>query len=314
MWRLTLARAAATVPLLVLVSVLAFGLIHLMPGSVSEILLGDAATPERVAALNQELGLDEPFLVQYAQWAGDALRGDFGESLVSGRAVATIVMERLPVTLSLAAGGLVVSIVLGVSLGIMAALGAGGRVDRLVTAFSSASLAIPNFWVGMLLAFWIGVRLGLLPASGYTPLTESPLGWLRSLILPSIALGLGASASIALQMRNSLVEVLQRDYIVAARAKGIPSRLVIRRHALRNAANPVATVTGFQVTVMFGGSLVIEHVFTITGLGSAIVPAVLEHDIPVILGVMMVVALAVMLANFIIDVLYGVFDPRVRPA
>lgn len=312
MRRLVLSRLLTLIPLLVLVSFLVFAMMHVAPGSVSESILGEGATPERVAELDHELGLDRPFLTQYFDWLTSALRGDFGDSLLSRRPIGESLAQTVPVTLWLATGGLFVATVLGLGMGTLAAARPGGLVDRTITLISSVMLAVPGFWVGMLLAFYIGVRLGWLPAVGYVAPGVDPVGWIRSLVLPSIALGLGAAGSIARQMRGSLVDVLRRDYIRTAMAKGASPRRILLNHAFRNAMVPVSTVIGFQAATMLGGSLVVERVFGMPGLSTMAVPAVIAHDIPVILAVVMVTAAAVVLVNLVIDLLYGYFDPRVR--
>jgi peptide/nickel transport system permease protein len=305
-------RLLAAIPTLFLVSVLAFTLLHLMPGSVSQQILGEAASAEAVAELDAELGFDRPIVTQYVDWAGSAWRGDFGSSLISQRQVSTMVFERLPVTLSLAAGALTFALVTGIACGVIAALRHGSSIDRALSIGTAGGLAIPSFWAGSLLAFWVGVRLGWLPAIGYTTYATSPIEWLRSLILPSIALGTGGAAYIARQMRSGLVEVMATPYIRTAWSKGLSGRRVILVHAMKNALIPVVTVAGFQASMLLSGSLVIEQVFGLPGIGSAAVRAVLDQDIPVIQAVVMVSALAVILVNLAVDVSYSLFDPRVR--
>jgi peptide/nickel transport system permease protein len=305
-------RLLAAIPSVFLVSVLAFTLVYLMPGSVSQLILGEAATPEAIDALDAELGYDRSIVVQYLDWAGDALRGDFGNSLITQREVSTLIFERLPVTLSLAAGALLVSIVLGIGCGVVAALRHGSLVDRALSLGTAAGLSVPSFWAASLLAFWIGVELGWLPASGYTPFSESPVDWFRSLILPSLALGIGGAANIARQMRNGLVEVMGKPYIRTAWSKGLSSRRVVVVHAMKNALIPVATVVGFQASMLLSGSIVVEQVFGLPGIGSQTVRAVLDQDIPVIQAVVMVTAITVILVNIVVDSSYAVFDPRVR--
>jgi peptide/nickel transport system permease protein len=305
-------RLLAAIPSIFLVSVLAFTLVYLMPGSVSQMILGEAASAEAVAELDAELGYDRPIVVQYVDWASDALHGDFGNSLVTQRQVSTMVFERLPVTLSLAAGALTVAVVLGITSGVIAALRPGSWLDRSLSLGTAAGLSVPSFWAASLLAYWFGVRLGWLPASGYTPFSESPVDWVRSLILPSLALGIGGAANIARQMRNGLVEVMAKPFIRTAWSKGLSSRRVVVTHAMKNALIPVATVIGFQASMLLSGSLVVEQVFGLPGIGSAAVRAVLDQDIPVIQAVVMVTAITVILVNIVVDSSYAFFDPRVR--
>lgn len=305
-------RLVAAVPLIFLVSLLAFGLVHLIPGSASETILGDGATPEAVAELDAQLGLDRPLLEQYWNWATDAMRGDFGRSLITSRDVSDTLVERFPVTISVAMGGLVVALLVGVTAGTVAALRQGRLTDRAISLFAATGLAVPNFWVAVLLAFYLGVERQWFPAIGYVGPTESVVQWLYHLVLPSFALGIGSSAVIARQMRGGLLDVLERPYIRAARAKGLQYRRVVVVHAMKNAFIPVVTVVGFQASVMLGGAVLVEQIFGMPGIGVQVVGAVLSQDLPLVQGVVMVSAVSVILVNTLIDVSYAYFDPRVR--
>ncbi len=305
-------RLVAAVPLVFLVSLLAFGLVHLIPGSASETILGEGATPEAVAELDAELGLDRPLIEQYWNWASGAVRGDFGRSLVTSREVSDTLVERFPVTISVASGGLVVSLLIGVVGGTVAALRQGRLTDRLISLLTATGLAVPNFWVAVLLAFYFGVQRDWFPAIGYVGPTESLTQWIYHLILPSLALGLGSAAVIARQMRGGLLDVLDRPYVRAARAKGLRYRRVVIVHAMKNAFIPVITVVGFQASVMLGGAVLVEQIFGMPGIGVQVVGAVLAQDLPLVQGVVMVSAVAVILMNTLIDVSYAYFDPRVR--
>lgn len=307
-------RLATAVPLAVLVSFLAFGLVHLIPGSAAETILGEGATPEAVAELNSQLGLDRPLYEQYWNWATDAVRGDLGRSVITSRHVSDTLIERYPVTLSVAGGGLLVAVVIGVAGGTLAALRQGRLTDRLISLGTATGLAVPNFWVAVLLAFYVGVQLGWLPAVGYVGPTESVFEWVKHLIMPSIALGLGSAAVVARQMRGGLLDVLDRPYIRAARAKGLRYRRVVIVHAMKNAFIPVVTVIGFQASVMLGGAVLVELIFGMPGIGVQVVGAVLSQDLPVVQGVVMVTSLTVILMNVMIDMSYAYFDPRVRLA
>ncbi len=305
-------RLVAAVPLVFLVSLLAFGLVHLMPGSASETILGDGATPEAVAALDAELGLDRPIVEQYWNWATDAVQGDFGRSLITSREVSDTLIERFPVTISVAMGGLVVALAIGVVSGTVAALRQGRLTDRIISLLTATGLAVPNFWVAVLLAFYLGVERDWFPAIGYVGPTESIPQWLYHLVLPSIALGLGSAAVIARQMRGGLLDVLDRPYIRAARSKGLRYPRVMIVHAMKNAFIPVITVVGFQASLMLGGAILVEQIFGMPGIGVQIVGAVLAQDMPLVQGVVMVSAVFVILMNTLIDVSYAYFDPRVR--
>lgn len=305
-------RIAAAIPLILLVSILAFSLVHLMPGSASETILGEGATPEAVAELDAQLGLDQPLLEQYWSWASDAVTGDFGRSVITSRQVSDTLVERMPVTISVAAGGLLVALVLGLAGGTVAALRQGRFTDRAISLLTATGLAVPNFWVAVLLAFYIGVEQRWLPAVGYVGPTESISGWIEHLILPSIALGLGSAAVIARQMRAGLLDVLERPYIRAARSKGLRYRRVVVVHGMKNAFIPVITVVGFQASVMLGGAVLVEQIFGMPGIGVQAVGAVLNQDLPLVQGIVMASALIVIVMNTLIDISYAYFDPRVR--
>lgn len=314
MGRFVLYRLAGIVPLLVVISILTFLLLHLVPGSVADVILGTAATPETVKQLNHELGLDRPLLSQYFSWLGHALEGNLGTSTKTAEPVFSTITSRLPATLSLTLGATFFAAVVGLALGVWSSLRPGGALDRAITAVASAALALPSFWVGILLSVFVGVRLGWLPAGGYIPLTYYTVGWFESLVLPWIALALPSAAVIARQMRSSMVTVLRSDFIRAALAAGIPRRRVLLRHALKNALTPVITVIGFQLVVILGTSFVVEQAFNIDGIGSMAVQAIFDRDIPLVQGTALVVAVIVLLANLLADVAFGWVNPKARTA
>lgn len=309
-----LTRLLALLPLLLALSVLVFLMIHLIPGSAAAVILGEAATPENVAALEQQLGLADPLPVQYGRWIGRALQGDLGVSLVNRRPVAATIIVRLPVTLSLAAGALVVSVTLGLAVGLLAGMRPGSHFDRLSLIGASLGQAIPIFWLALLLITWFAVKLHWLPAVGYTPVRKSPFGWLRSMLLPWLALGIPSGALIARHVRSALRTVMQAPYIQAARATGVDGWPLMLRHALRNALIPVITLIGFELTRLIGGAFVVERVFALPGMGSLVTTAVLERDLPLVQGVVLVTASLVVLVNLLVDLCYGWLDPRVRVA
>lgn len=313
MRRLIVGRLLAAVPTLLLVSVLTFALIHLFPGSPADAVLGTAATPEERAAVEAELGLDMPPISQYMSWLGDVMRGDLGASLISGEPVTDALLSRLPATLSLAAAGLLTACLLGFPVGLLAAMRPGGRFDHLVTLVSSVGLAVPSFWVAMVLARWLGAEYGWFPAIGYTPLSENLGSWLHGLVLPAVVLGSGPAAVIARQGRGALIDVLGRDYIRTCKSNGLTYGRIVRVHALRNALPPVLTVLGFQAALVLGTSFVVELVFAISGVGELGVRSVLDQDLPMVQGFVMLTAFMVVMVNIVVDVMYGVLDPRVRP-
>jgi peptide/nickel transport system permease protein len=314
MLKLAAGRLLAALPLMFLVATMVFVLVQANPVDPAEVLLGQDASDEAIAATRARLGVDRPLTTQYVDWLTGAVRGDLGNSWFSGESVMTDVARRVPVTLSLVFGSLLVSLALGVALGVAAAVRAGRKIDRGISVAASAGLAAPNFWVALLLAYLFSVRFGWFPAVGYTGITESPVEWARHLVLPCIALGTSAAASIFRQTRSSMIGVLQQDYIRTSLAKGMSRRTVIMQHALRNAAIPIVTLAGFQVSTLFGGAIFVEQVFNMPGLGSMGVDAVIRNNVPVVLAFVMVTALVVVLVNIVLDLLYAWLNPKVRPA
>lgn len=313
MVKLALGRLLAAIPLMLAVATLVFFLVQANPVDPAEVLLGQDATPEAIAAVQERLGTDRPLVQQYGDWLAGAVRGDLGTSWFSGDTVASDIARRVPVTLSLVIGSLLISLVLGVAAGVAAAIRAGRAADRAITVVASMGLAAPNFWIALLLAYVFSVRLGWFPAVGYTGFTESPVAWIQHLLLPCIALGTSAAASIFRQTRSSMIGVLQQDHIRTSLAKGMPLRTVIRVHALRNAAIPIVTLAGFQVSALFGGAIFVEQVFNMPGLGSMGVDAVLRKNVPAVLGFVMVTAFVVVVVNVLLDLIYAWLNPKVRP-
>jgi peptide/nickel transport system permease protein len=309
-----LTRLATTVPLLLAMSVLVFLIATIMPGGIAIVLLGDNANPETIADLEARLGLNDPLPVQYARWLGNALRGDLGDSWTLKEPVMGVIVRRMPVTLSVAVGGMLIGIILGLMLGIIAGLRPGSWLDRLITLLASIGVAMPAFWLVMLLAMYLAVQLRWFPAIGYTSFGDDPVKWLRSITLPCIALGLPTAALIVRQMRSSLISVLQSRYILAAHATGIPLWQVVSKYALRNALVPVVTVIGFRLAVVFSLSLAVEQVFNLPGIASITIRSVMMRDIPLLQGTVLLTALFVVVTNLIIDLSYGWLNPKVRLA
>jgi len=314
MLRLIVQRLLALVPLLLIVSVMTFSFTSMLPSDPVDLILGDTGTDEQHEMLRERLGLNQPVVVRYVQWLGRALQGDLGTSFFNSVGVMDAVMQRLPVTLSLTAVSALIAILVGVSAGIAAALRPRSLVDRFATLGATFGQAVPNFWFGLILVALFAVNLRWFPATGFTPLSASPVDWLRSVILPSIALGTSSSAAIARQVRSAMVGVLQQDYIRAARAQGLSSRRVILKHALTNAMVPVVAVLSFQITVLLGGALVVEQVFAINGLGTLAIGAVRQQDIPMIQGLVLVMVGLVVIVQLATDVLYGLLNPKARPS
>ena len=312
MGKLIVGRLAAAVPLLLALSALMFLLLQLIPGSAAGIMLGESATAENIAVLEAKLGLNDPLPQQYIRWLADVSKGDFGNSLFTGHPVWKTVQERLPPTISISFGALLFALIFGLLLGVLAAVRPGSILDRITTVGATIGISVPYFWVAALFSIYFSVKLGWFPAIGYVPIEESLFEWARCLVLPCIALGITSSAVIARQMRGALVEVLQSDYIRAARATGVPERRVLFKHGFKNAMIPVMTIIGFQIPVILGGAFVIEIVFAIPGLGSLTINSVLDQDIPVVQCVVLLTGFIIVLTNLFVDISYSWLNPKVR--
>lgn len=310
---LLIRRTLAAVPLLLVVSSFNFLLLSLTPGDAARQILGPQGTPDQYDELRQQLGLDLPLHEQYWRWLSHATSGDFGNSIINGAPVLDSITSRLPVTLALIAGSLLVSIVVGVSLGVFSAV-RGGLIGRAVDALALLSWALPVFWVGSVLVVVFAIKLEWLPALGYVPFTDSPRDWARSLVLPVAALSLGSVAAVMKQTREAMLDVLGSEYIRMAAANGISRSSLIYRHALKNAAMPVVTVLGIQTVGLLGGAVLIENVFSVPGLGSLVVSSSLAHDIPTVQAVAVIFTLVVIVVNLSVDLAYGLLNPRVGAA
>jgi len=298
--------------LLLFASLIVFSLMHLAPGDPVPLMLGDYADPEAQAALRHELGLDRPLPVQYLSWLGNALRGDLGFSVANRQDVFGEIIARLPNTLVLAALAMAWAVVIAVPIGIIAAARQNSWVDYLSMSFALGGISIPNFVLALLLIFVLVVHLRLLPISGGPAVTKDPAGAIKFLIIPALALGARASGVIARMLRSCMVEVLHQDYILTARGKGVSNRRIYWRHALKNAFIPTLTVLGINFAYMLGGSVVIEQIFSLPGIGGYLMQAVLGRDFPVIQGISLCVALVFIFMNLATDVLYSYLDPRIR--
>ena len=306
-------RVAAMVPLLVLITLGVYALVLLIPGDPARTLAGGLhAQPSEIARVRHQLHLDEPFFAQYWRWVTHAVRGDLGVSLFEHESVASAISSRFPLTLSLALGGLVVSILIGLPVGVLAGTRPGTVADRSATVASSAGIAVPDFWLAILLAVVFAVKLHLLPDLGYVGLTKSPWGWFEHLLLPWVALGVAGGATLARQVRGELIDVLDQDYIRTARSVGVPERQVIGRLALKNALTPAMTIIGIQFAYLLGGTVIIEQIFSIPGLGSLMLQAIDTKDLPVIQGVVLLTAVIFVVVNLLVDIGYGLLNPKVR--
>jgi peptide/nickel transport system permease protein len=313
MVRLIVNRLLLSVVLIVVSSIAIFLLMSLVPGDPARTILGANATPDAVARLREQLGLNQPLLAQYGSWIGGVVRGDFGESIFSGDPVVTLILTRLPVTLSLIVLSTVVIAALGTALGLLSAV-RGGALGRFLDAISLVGLALPSYWVAILFVAVFAVAIRIFPATGYTAFADSPGGWLLSLVLPVAALSLGGVTIVAKQMRDSAMDVLARDYIRVLRATGVRERSIVAKHVLRNASLPSLTVLGITVVGALTGAVFVENVFVLPGLGSLVTQATTSHDLPVVLGVGVFFTLFVIIVNLVIDILYGVLNPKVRVA
>lgn len=305
-------RILLTIPILLLVTVMVFSLIHLIPGDVATVVLGQEATPAAKVAMRHRLGLDKPLPVQYATWVGNVLHGNLGASLTDGTPVATEIKQRLPITGELALASFIVAILIAIPAGIISAMFRGRVVDYAATLFAFLGMSVPGFWLAMLMIILFAVRLRLLPSSGYVSFSQDPAANLRAMLLPAVATGLRESAVLMRMMRSSLLEVLSQDYIRTARAKGLARLAVVFGHGLRNAMIPVITQSGLLIAGLLGGLVITETLFSIPGFGRLIVTAIFERDFITVQGAVLVSALLVVLVNLVVDILYGTLDPRIR--
>ncbi len=311
MARLLLRRLALCVVLIVLVPSITFFFEAITPGNVASLLLGTNATRQEVQQLSARLGLDQPLYEQYWHWLARLFTGNLGTAYLNGEPVTAVIGQRLPVTLSVLGGSLILASILGVGLGVASAT-RGRVIARTVDVGSIIGIAAPSFWIAIGLVLLFAVTLRVLPATGYVTFNASPLQWLRSLILPWIALGLGLMTFIAKQTRDQMLAVLNRDFIRTLRANGVSQRSIIFRHALRNAGIPVVTMIGLSFVGALSGSVFVEQVFVLPGLGSELVLAATTHDLPVIEGISLVFTIMVVVVSLAADLMYAALDPRVR--
>ena len=305
-------RLASAFVVLVLVSLMSFAIIWLVPGDPTAAFLDTSATPEQVERLRRELGLDQPVIVQMLDWYGRILHGDLGHSILLNRSVTAAILERLPVTLSLAGIALVLALMIGVLAGIVAAVNHNRWPDQVVMTAALIGLSVPDFWLGIMLILLLAVKFGLFPTGGYVPLSQDPLGWLASIFMPAMTLAVIQVGFIARMTRASMLEVLNQDFIRTADAKGLKLTEIMLRHGLPNALVPVLTVAGIVAGALLGGAVIIEQVFSIPGVGRLIIGGILSRDYPVIQGGLLLLAVIYLAVNLAVDILYAAVDPRVR--
>jgi peptide/nickel transport system permease protein len=305
-------RLLSTLVVMAVVAFVVFSLLYLAPGDPAAVIAGDLATEEDIRRIHKALGLDEPFLVRFGQWVGGLMQGDLGTSIFTNLPVTRLIGQRVEPTLSLTLCTLLVSVVVAVPLGVLAAARAGSWLDRGVMAFSVLGFSVPVFVIAYGLIFTFSVELEWLPVQGYRPFREGAWEWLRHLILPSVALGTVYMALIARITRASMLDVLAQDYIRTADAKGLAPRQVLTGHALKNAAIPIVTIVGVGIALLISGAIVTETVFALPGIGRLTVDAILRRDYPVIQGVILIFSAVYVLVNLAVDLSYVLFDPRVR--
>jgi len=312
--RYVLKRLILLVPVLIGMSVVVFLLMRLVPGDPAAVILGLRATPQGLAVIREQLGLDLPIHQQYLHWAGRLLEGDLGQDYRSNVAVTTLLADKLPVTIELTFFALILAVVIAIPLGVSAGVRPRGAAGRGAMALGLIGISIPDFWLGIMLILAFSLGLGLFPSSGYVQLSDSVLGNLASLFLPALTLAVGLAAVLVRVTRSAVMEVLDRDFVRFLHAKGLRQRAIIYRHVLINASIPIITVIGLQFGYLLGGAVIVEEVFSLPGVGRLIVSATLERNYPVVQAGMLVVAMMFILVNLATDILYAVLNPKIREA
>ncbi len=308
---LVLRRLLAVAPTVLVVATVTFVALQVIPGDIAQIMLGTDARPEDVARLRQEFGLDRPLAVRYVEWLGNLIRGNLGTSISYHEPVARLIAQRLPVTFSVAFVSMLMATVMALPLGVVAARRAWSPVDLTVLAGSQVGLAVPTFWMGILLLLGFAAALPIFPLQGYVALAGSPIEWGRHLVLPALALGAERAAALVRLVRASVLDELSRDYVRTARSKGLAGAFVLRRHVLRNALIPVLTVASLQLGYLLGGTIVIEQVFGLPGLGRLLLQGIYSRDLVVVQGAVVTIAVMFALLNLAVDLLYARVDPRI---
>ena len=305
-------RAFISAVTLLLITVIVFAGVRMIPGDPARVLGGTDADAAGLEEIREKYGLNDPVPVQYLRWLALAVRGDLGESIRTRTSVAWTVAIKAPITIELALLALLVAIAIAIPIGVLAAVRRNTAWDVLASSVSLCGVSIPNFWLGIMLILLVSVRLGWLPASGFVPLGEDPVGNLKRMVMPALVLGSGLAAALMRQTRNAMIEVLSTDYVRTARAKGLAQPAVVVRHALRNGLIPVVTILGLQMGALMGGAVVTESIFVLPGFGRLIVEAVFTRDYPVVQGVVLLTASSYVLINLLVDVSYTVLNPRIR--
>jgi peptide/nickel transport system permease protein len=305
-------RLVYLVPVLVAVSLLTFLIASLLPGDLAYVILGDQATPDKVAALRHDMGLDQPIWWRYLSWLGHVLQGDFGRSFRTGQTVLQAVAERLPVSIELMLLAELAALAIGIPLAIACAVRSGSAFDRFMTGSAFGMLSVPAFLSAILLIYLFAVELRWLPATGYVPFAEDPIGNLRCFVLPALTLALGEWPVLMRVLRSDMIATLQEDYIAMARAKGLKPSRILLVHALKPSSLTLVTVTGINIGRLIGGTVIVESIFALPGIGRLLLGAIFTRDLVILQGTVLFVALGYVLINFIVDLLYAVLDPRIR--
>lgn len=313
MARLIGQKLLTLVPVLLAVSLLTYLMLNLLPGDPALLVLGpDAVSAESIAAVRAELGLDRPLPVRYLAWLGEALTGDLGRSYITQQEVTGAILDRLPVTLELMVLSLTIALVLAIPLGVFSAYRAGSRFDKLVTGTTFGLLALPNFIFALLLIFFLSVRLGLFPATGWQPISDGLVGNLKAAFLPALALSVTNIAVFTRLLRTDMITTLQEDHVTLARSKGLPTWRILFRHALRPSSFSLLTVAGLQVGALLSATVIVETIFALPGVGRLLFDAINSRDLLMVQGVVLVLAVSYVLVNFVVDLLYTFLDPRIR--
>lgn len=304
-------RLLSLIPVLLVVSIVVFLLIHLIPGDPAAVMLGAQATPEQLAQLQEKMGLNKPLVSQFYHWIVHVLQGDMGQSLVSDKDVNTLISERMPATIALTVYALIISLVLAIPLGIISAVKQNTVWDYSSMIVALVGISVPNFWAALLLIIVFSLHLGWFPSTGYIALLDNIWLHLKHLTLPALSLGFIQAGVVTRMTRSSMLDVLRQDYIRTIRAKGGTSWHVIFKHGLKNAMIPIITIIGLNFGLLLGGTVVVETIFSIPGIGSLVVNSVFNRDYPVIQGVILYIALIYVLINLVVDLLYAYFDPKI---
>lgn len=307
-----LRRLLHMIPVMLIVSLVSFAIMRFVPGDPALLIAGSEASEVQVEALREQLGLNKPLPQQLFDWYGGMFRGDLGQSILLGRSVTEAMLERLPVSASLALYALLLTVVFGLASGMLAALHSNSWIDQACMTMALLGVSVPNFWLGLMLIIVFSVHLGWLPTGGYVPFTEDPAGWLRAATLPAVSLALMQVGLLARMTRSTMVETLGQDYIRTAQAKGLPEWIVVGKHALANVMIPIVTVIGIVFSLLVSGAVVIESVFSIPGVGRLVANGILRRDYPLIQGSLLITTAILLLINLMVDILYAYLDPRIR--